>query len=83
MELYKWYSGNELQQVDGYIDCIIIYNPYGYQEMCIGRFTFEVKKTDSGITLVPFWYGVFPSKAEIPREDIVVWMPIEFPKEVS
>lgn len=81
MELYRWYKGTELPQVDGYLDCIIIYNPYGYQEMCIGRFTFEVKELTA--ELVPFWYGIFPAKANISQEDIVKWMPIEFPKEVS
>jgi len=82
MELYKWYKGNELPDtIDGYMDCLIIFTWYGHQEISIGRFTWAGRGV--GRELIPFWYGRFPLIPKIPQENIISWMPIEFPKEVS
>lgn len=83
MELYKWYKGTELPDIKeyGYMDCLIIFRHYGYPEMCVGRFT-EAGR-GMGMGTVPFWYGRLPQISEIKQEDIISYLPIEFPKEVS
>ena len=81
MELYKWYKGDELP--DRECDCVIV---------CGGVFVWEAKRINSlgytqitenilGEKIVKFIE--LPSGESIPQEDIIAYMPIEFPKEVS
>ena len=82
MELYKWHKSDETPAtIDGYVDCLIIYKWYGQQYMSVGRFTWVGRGI--GKELVPFWYSRFPDIPKIPQENIISWMPIEFPKEVE
>lgn len=77
MEPYKWYKGDELP--DRECDCVVIWFRETIQKVESLGF---VQKTD---ILGEYVFEFCDSTAGevIPQEDIIAYMPIEFPKEVS
>ena len=83
MELYKWYKGDELP--DRECDCVVVWKHFMRKHHDI----FEIKKeigrvflgnTSDAVNSLGFCnvYG-----SVMPKDWIIAWMPIEFPKEVS
>ncbi len=87
MELNKWYKGDELP--DRECDCVIIWNakwdsPFEVilrKERINSLGYTQTTENILGEEIVEFI--ALPSGESIPQEDIIRWMPIEFPKEVS
>lgn len=90
MELYKWYKGDELP--DRECDCVVV-----YRVTKLGVFrvhgVFRTQAHTSQYKVVARVFLDRPSTGElgfcdcddvvIPRDWVIAYMPIEFPKEVS
>lgn len=83
MELYKWYKGDELP--DRECDCVVVYRYlshfqfYGKIEArIIIKKGFGKCKSDKGN-----YFIVNDDGKWILPKNVIVYMPIEFPKEVS
>lgn len=82
MQLYKWYKGTELPTEECRHDnYLIIFNINGTTSKCIGRFFYSHEEHGWGPE--PFWRGVFPRIVWISKENVIAYMPIEFPKEIK
>lgn len=75
MELYHWYKGTELP--DRECDCVVVYldteGPWDDEKQEIGHWYFE-----NGEYVIAGTRG-----DEIPPDNIIAYLPIEFPKEVE
>lgn len=87
MELYKWYKGDKLP--DRECDCVVIWNarydsPYDFRETIqkVESLGF-VQKTENILGEYVFEFCDSTAGEAIPQEDIIAYMPIEFPKEVE
>ena len=84
MELYKWYKGTDLP--DRECDCVVVYR-------VTKPGVFRVQAHTSQYKVVARVFLDQPSTGElgfcdcddivIPRDWVIAWMPIEFPKEVE
>lgn len=84
MELNKWYKGTELP--DRECDCVVVYR-------VTKPGVFRVQAHTSQYKVVARVFLDRPSTGElgfcdcddivIPRDWVIAWMPIEFPKEVE
>ena len=83
MELYKWYKGDELP--DRECDCVVVWK----HVVCKHRNIFDMRKEigqvflgnlSDAVNSLGFCdaYG-----SVIPKDWIIAYMPIEFPKEVE